>query len=445
MIDFSLFKDMSFDMDCEKRKALEMLLKPLFLGLLSLVRCSAEPRKAQPIPSEDRYQPSLEYLNAYIPSHSNMESDGYMRFLALDCSDSILSPRDFWYLLDRVNPDIAMFIRHPRSPYDQEMLEPTLHSKGYSTRMINADYYVISRLAVRQAEKLPSITNNRVFAADVTLELGPGKTLRLLPISLNKMDKMERLQETMEVLIRAGSIASAQQPFLLLGSTGTSKVEEEAWTRLAHHPLVKDSFAAVNWPAPRFTDSYQQPMDHILVGRSLVGSVLGSYLYYSGMAQHMAVITDISMEAFGKGVESTAYGWERFSRDLWHAMVYWVPLVAVGAILVLVLGVMMMRQERAKKRASLRHDAPIIPVLSAQPGDVDGGNGTGWDVIHMADDGKARKERMASYDPTATETHSSSGISSVRSTASSVVRIQTPPQYPPPPYTAMPEDRQPKQ
>jgi len=400
----------------------------------------------------------MDVMNAYIPAHS--KSDPFMRILSLDCSESELKLGDFWNLMDRLNPDLAVFIKFPRNPVDQETLDRILVGREYVTRMAFGEYWVISRFPVESIEKLPVLQDGnsavisnsaKVYAAELVVRM-EGQRMHVLPMALNKLDKTGRMAETMELLIRAGAIMSAAKSapkshFILLGSTGTPKVTDEAYEKFEACPLFDDSFSACSWPAPRFTDSFQRPMDHHFLSYSLADGVLGSYVYYWDAAPHLPIITDIQRRILiSGGIDggySAKYMWDGFKTDMFKVLMYWVPLVAIGAAVVLILGFWIRRQEDSKAIPSGAHDQ----LSGGRPFEDD--STAGWDVIQVADHphDPPKKERMASYDPSVhpslppSSSQHSSGVSSVMPPA--VVHIQTPPQFPPPPYSSVTDDKGP--
>lgn len=372
-------------------------------------------------------------LNEYIPRRG--DKDGVLRLVSLDCSENFVSNVEFLSLVDTLNPDIGVFIKFPRSISDLEALNRVLVDKKYKTDWINEEYLVISKFHVQGIEML------KFRAADVSLTIN-GKTIHIIPMNLNKLDKTERMNESMELLYRAGALMSKQEQFILMGSTGTYKEEDEAWQTLKKHPLLKDSFDARSWAKPKFTDGFGRPMDHIMVSRTLIPSVLGSFVYYTGISSHLPIVTDIKMSAFGGVPVSNMYNWSSFSADLYNVALYWVPLVAAGAILVFIL-ILVLRCNESEATTAAKNvtssalaAGEILPVMHTPEG-IDQGV---WDVIEVGPENttevEQRKERMGSYDSTQSTSHSS-----LYPPPPQVMRIQTPPQYPPPPYSRSPDEK----
>lgn len=384
--------------------------------------------KEQPQPKNTFFESSSLGLNEYIPRRR--DNDGVLRLVSLDCSENFVSNAEFLSLVDSLNPDIAVFIKFPRSSSDFEATNRVLSERKYTTNWIDNEYLVISKFHVQNIEIF------KYREADVTLTVN-GKTVHVLAMNLNKLDKAERMNETMELLYRAGAIMSKQEQFIIMGSTGNSKEDDESWQTLKKHALLKDSFDARRWAQPRFTDGFGRPMDHIMVSRTLIPSVLGSYVYHTGISSHLPIVADINMSAFG-AVAIGPYNWESFSADLYQLALYWVPLVAAGAILVFILIMVLRCNEKAKGKSVLSTalaSGEIVPVMHTPEG-VDQGV---WDVIEVGPESgeEPRKERMGSYDSAQSNTHSSL----YPPPPPQVLRIQTPPQYPPPPYSSSTDEK----
>jgi len=390
---------------------------PSLLALTFLSCVMAEGFKPQPEAKSTYFQEADVKLNNYIPHHTIQ--DNYVRFLSLDCSDSFVEERRVLELLDNHSPDVAVFIKFPRSPWEMETMMSWVGARGYQYTTAGDAFLVISRFPIEDVAE-PIERNGVIVAADVRVRVH-GKPLHVLPIAFSKIDKEARKEEAMEVLYRAGSILSNGKPFVLLGSTGSGKEEDNALQTLYSSPLVTGSFKVLGWPQPKYTDKWNRPMDHIFLSKSLSPYVQGSFAVYSDMSSHLALIADVSSYPFNSsGLQNPnpTYSWGRFSQDLLRVMTYWVPLVAVGALIVLILGVIQVRREKRRRAKNAEQPSDVL-MTSAQDQQA------GWDVIHVSPDHE-RKERMASFD---------SNHSSLQPAAPQVVRIQTPPQYDPPPYS----------
>lgn len=385
--------------------------------------------KEQPQPKNTFFESSSLALNEYIPRRR--ENDGVLRLVSLDCSENFVTNAEFLSLVDSLNPDIAVFIKFPRSTSDFEAINRVLSEQKYSSNWIDNEYLVISKFHVEHVEVF------KYREADVTLTVN-GKTVHVLAMNLNKLDKTERMNETMELLYRAGVIMSKQEQFVLMGSTGNSKEEDESWQTLKNHALLKDSFDARGWAQPKFTDGFGRPMDHIMVSRTLIPSVLGSYVYHTGISSHLPIVADIKMSAFGVTALKSPYNWVSFSADLYQLALYWVPLVAAGAILVFILIMVLKCNETSKSKSATStalSAGEIVPVMHTPEG-IDQGI---WDVIEVGPENgeEPKKERMGSYDSAQSNTHSSL----YPPPPPQVLRIQTPPQYPPPPYSPSTDEK----
>ncbi len=378
----------------------------------------ANDRAPQPIASLSKYDPSLNSLNDYIPKHQ----DDSLRLMTMDCSENKISASDVMSLLESTQPDLAALIKYPRTPEEMTSIQGLLNLKSYSTIWVKpygqekGEILVLSKHPIQEFDRISLGEKRELIGSDITVKIGE-KRFRFLPFSLDEFDSSKRVAGAMEVLYRAGAAVAKQDHYVILGATNSPTTKDGAIEKLRINPLLKDPFDVLKWPRPKFTSSGNTASDQVFVGHNLARHVQGAYVYYTGLSKHLPLIVDIAKSAFAAvPVPDNRYTWAHFSKDLYRLTIFWVPIIAIGTILIVLLAIFMKRREKNTDNH-----------LSDEQGES-----AIWDTIDVSEKNPSeRKERQATFD----SMHSST--SSVY--PPTVVRIQTPPTYPPPAYSIDPK------
>lgn len=385
---------------------------------------AAATRMPQPSPGHVGWTPDHLQLTKYIPARGHSEG---LRFLSVDVQGSYLSHPDFWGVLEKASPDFGLFIHFSRRPEDFEAYQRMLSTKGYTSRMVTSlessegEMMLVSRFPILSVERLSTGTTGRAFAADVVLTVGNSQ-LHVLAMNLASWNGAMRLAEAEAVLRRLEYFAINRKHFILMGSPGTKNALDQTYQKFKINAHMVNSCAAAGKPISRYTNIGGLPMDRLFVGHSLKAHVQGSYVSYSGDSAPVVLMMEVARRPFASSNfgGNSGFHWGQFSSggDLFRLMVFWVPIVAIGTVIVGLFG------WYVKRRESKNH------AVMAVEGGADNGDATIWDTIEVTErfPGGKTKERTASYDAAGT----SSG--SLYPQVPTVVRILTPPCYPPPAY-----------
>lgn len=351
--------------------------------------------------------------------------------MLIDCSKLTngLDEEDFWYLLGAMNPHVAVFLQHPRNHADFDILERMLKEKEYSSRLLvplvdvtQGEMLFVSKFEIADVQRL--VRSDRLFAADVTLRVGNTK-LHILPMNLNSRSEPDRNMEMIRVLDRVHGLRENDHPCIVMGSTGTKDKDDPIVKRFDMNMDLRSPYRALNWPRSDALISEQ-----MLIGPSISGQVQGIYTYYRDFFFPVPIVLDMAADYFaiGRVAEDDKWGWFGENSTLFQMMVFWVPLVAIGTLLVCMLGWFIRRKE--------------------EPSVVD--TESGWDTIHVSDNrsetnGGSRKARSATLESSQLSYFSQSSQAMaapyiLSSSSESMPRIQTPPGGPPPPYTETSEE-----
>lgn len=374
------------------------------LAILAIQSILAKQDTPQPEVSKARYESKLESYNDLIPKRP--DTSKYFRVIALDGRGGAgLSEGNFWKLISDLTPTVGMFIGFPQNiPESVGSIQKALKHLGYYSELVYNDkqstdaMLAISKFPFSSSHGIPTGSGGREYFADWAMKISPPKTepveFHLLCINLAPDYAHERDAQASAVVRRMETLIASKQPFLVAGGVGNSgDAMDVGLMRIKASGFCEDVFSTLNWPKPKFTDSHSlHRVDYIFVGSNIKSALNGAYVYFWDKTRHLPLVADLSLKGLMMMQKSHHAKGLVLDNYQFKMMLYWAAFVGFGLMLVILLSYLVHRHKKSNSKDGEWTREPSKDTLA---------------TFETADNGERPEPR--------------------------IIRIQTPPCYPPPP------------